>query len=518
MKKATKIISGILSISMLLLHGFVLPCFATGASLDTEMIEQQQSPDYSAHVLYGKIFPSGENEVVSVPTQLDTSITNVKIFNNQDITELVFDYGNKTISMDAYLIEAKTNNVNNDHYVFSPIDFSHSFFEYFSISFTTNANVHDLMEVNYSMQGENVLSILLKDKHSGDVYYWQGVVSPCNESNAFSTNAITENIQANISPTADNYEEISNRTNEQYYLSNCNSDFMLTTEEYYSQISEYETNKAKKEEQLSSYSTTRSTSSNNPFYDIDEVPNSVFQTVTNEWTSGVAWSNPSMNPPTSVNYYAYSYDKYGNGNVYTLIMLLSFQEIEKYNGASDQLTASKRLVLNVTDNETVVYYKNIDSYEFFLGGNDVVEFYPAIEMKSTSDAQGHIMIDRVFGGLGYKNPTVAEIVAKAAEIAVGIISKPLENGKITLTLDVLDFMLATLPQTVVLDATLLQYGTSIESQLLKWGHVIGSTKVTMDGYLCSPQNYFFVECSYTAPTLRTARNNTWVVYYSLGMA
>ena len=212
MKKATKII---LLTSMSLLCIFILLGCAAGTNSEAKMTQQERSPDYSAKVIYGKVFQGGENEVVNDPSQLDTMITDVKIYNESDITEIVFNYGDETISMKAYLLNAKTNNVNNDHYILSPIDISHDTLEHYSISFTTNANIHDLMDVNQSMQGEHVLSMMLKDKHSGDIYYWQGIVSFMNKSG----NDTSENIQTNISPTAENYKEIVDKANEQYYFS-----------------------------------------------------------------------------------------------------------------------------------------------------------------------------------------------------------------------------------------------------------------------------------------------------------
>ena len=164
-----KILSVILTILILISS---LLAFDVSA-LDTSSIDTSSTLIYSSELINGKIFYKGENVEVNDTKQFDTNISDVQIKEYSDLFMLTFTNENNTINIKFIPISAKSNNKNEDHYVFSPIEFENAKYELINISFTTCANEFDLFPVNNYMIDKCVLSIIFKDKSTTDVYYWQ---------------------------------------------------------------------------------------------------------------------------------------------------------------------------------------------------------------------------------------------------------------------------------------------------------------------------------------------------------
>ncbi len=499
-----KIITGMLILSL-----FFTPIL--NISVSAMDIVDTVTADYYADTIYGKIFVEGKNEKVDSPDQLNTMITDVQLFNNDDTSLLSFWFNDKKIEVEAYLLNASINNHDSEHYVFSPIEFVNSEFNIIVMKLTTNANGYDLMPVNNKLEGTTVLSIIMEETSTGDIFYWQGNIQSAHPIRSLSTFNVTYTT-SNTSQAV--YENIIENSNENYFMNGAQNSFTLTMEEYYDQLSELESSSSEKEN--ISNMNIRSAGTNNPFYDRD-IPNSAFQSVTNKWKQRVARSWNSQAAVFSENYYTYSYENYGSDNIYTLIIIIEFRTESFANESNSGYgVSSKQLRIKVIANETVVYYPNEDVYDLGLGLNDIVKFYPTITIKKTGDAVGHIAVSREFGGEGYSNSGVWKSISKAASLGVGIIDGALTGGAITMTLDILDIIYTSVvPERITLGAALHEYGDSVEEQLDKWGYVFGSVRVEMDGYLRSPEDYFFVEGNFTAETIDVVDDTSWTLSYSV---
>ena len=128
---------------------------------------------------------------------------------------LKYEYENTEYIIDCYMVKAKLNNVYNDHYLFSTIDFYDEIYDVVSIFFTTNANDHDLLPVNrVKMAGNTVLTIIMKNKQTSDLIYWQT-----------SLNAVTRQV-LNFAVNQD--DDIVKNANEFYYLNEATETFSLS--------------------------------------------------------------------------------------------------------------------------------------------------------------------------------------------------------------------------------------------------------------------------------------------------
>lgn len=500
-----KLISGMLVLALLL-----TPILSISVSaLD---IVDIATADYYADTIYGKVFIDGTNEKVDSPDQLNTMITDVELFNNDDTSLLSFVFNDKKIEIKTYLLDASINNSDNKHYVFSPIDFVNSDFSIVVIKLTTNANEYDLMPVNNKLEGTTVLSLIMEEMSTGDIYYWQG-----NLQSTHPTRSSTLNVSDTILNTSQAaYAKIIENSNEKYFMNGAQKDFSLTMEDYYEQLSELENSLISDKEYFPTTS-TRSAGTNNPFYDMG-ISNSTFKSVTNTWRQRVLRSWNSITSVYSENYYTYSYENYGNDNIYTLIMIIEFKtDAFEDTSASGAAISSKQLRIKVVANETVIYYPEDNVFDLGLGLNDIIKFAPHIFIEKTGDEVGHIAVSREFGGEGYSSSNIWKAVSKAASIGVGIIDDALTKGAITMTLDILDIIYTSaVPERVTLGAALHEYGETVEEQYDNWGYVFGSVDIEMDGYLRSPDDYFFVEGNFVADSLDVVGDTRWRLSYSIG--
>ena len=152
----------------------IFPLIGASCSKPEEVTEPDEVPTYTADKMLGKVFPNSVNEVVSDKSQMDTMITDVKLYFKNGEVKLTFRCDGVTNVIEGYLLEAKYARKDGQHYVLSPVDFSHPMYNFFTVGFTTQAEESELMPANIELETKTVLSIMLKHKITNDWYFWQG--------------------------------------------------------------------------------------------------------------------------------------------------------------------------------------------------------------------------------------------------------------------------------------------------------------------------------------------------------
>lgn len=463
---------------------------------------------YSADIAYGKIFENGGNTPVLSKNQFDTQINKISISNKNSEYYLKFAFGSDIFEIKGKLVSAKANNINNDHYLFAPDEFTSEAFSIVAIYLTTSANEFDVMPANSDLIGTSVLSIIFEHKQTKDIYYWQ-------------TKLISE-VRGEHSFKISTEETLVAKANEFYYMKDSNridscsfSDFamddMATSEEY-------EVMKAR------DYSQMRR-SGNNPYYDLG-IPDSTFKTATNSWRWLSAGKDIYGNY-LPIKYYAYSYTKYGNPNIMTHIMIVghAWQRDANYTSYYDEnndlyARASGMLKIELFKTpHTVVYYTESDSFDFMLGGElltHIVE--PAIEIKKTSSGIPHVVVGRYeFSDATKKGNFLGLGALVLKEVAVGVLDLP-SFGFASVLVDIGELISNASTSVGANDgyAPIEEYYSNYMTQVQRYGEAMGSIKSQVRGYLNNEGQHLGVRVWFATPDAnRTSVNNiSWTYYVS----
>lgn len=481
----------ILAFMFAFMYAFILSssAFAVNAVYESEI--------YHSDKILGKIFPNGKNTEVTSKDQMDTSIENVVIDMNYGLS---FSHADEKYSMSLTPLLSKANNAMHDHFIFAASNLSCSKFTIINISMTYNATVDDLMPANCDLLTKTVLSIIVTENSSGDVYYWQGELLASNSllRNAFSTVQTTMLTDAtSMSPeTESSLRQVAN----EFYYSNVPCQSFTLTEDDFNEMLKVAT------ESQSDSPTPQSAGTHNPLYNLYNVPDSVFTSVTDKWSNGVLISNERS-------YYAYSSTKYGSSNIYTRIMIVSFTSSNTSNGyvyGDDMYQAERKLQVEVEANETVVYYPSQELFDLLLGGNDSVSLNPSIELKKRGNDKSHVVVSRNYNGEGLYGSSTASGVAS---ILIDVIDDYLVSGAIGYTKDILE--ISGIEPGSYFFGGYKMYKETAELQTTFYGIAMGGMEVKMEGFIRSPGHYYNVICEFNASTQSTAQNTTWVLHYSL---
>jgi hypothetical protein len=257
------------AITLIMCVIIVLPSIPVHA-IETQIGERL----YSANVAYGKIFIDGVNTPVRTKDQFDTQITNVNLSSKDDIYFLSFIFESSYIEISGKLVSAKANNVNGDHYIFSPSTFANDTFSCVQISFTTAANDYDLMSANSDLTGMPVISIIFENKNTSDVYYWQSALT-----------SLTRAVHSFKTSTS---ESVVDNANEFYYINKPTSVNSCSAADFEGkEMATFDQYQSSKSTEL--VKATRTTV-HNPYYD-KGIPDSIFTTATESWR----WLAPGVN-------------------------------------------------------------------------------------------------------------------------------------------------------------------------------------------------------------------------------
>lgn len=302
MKKAKQVLRGLAFTLAIVMGISATPLFFAAGNRTTSETEL-----FCSGKADGVRFEKGVNREVNVKSKFDSSISNVKIYKTIDNYRVEFAFGSEVFRIDADLVNARKNNVGNDHYLFAPIGFSHTRYSLLNIKLTTNANKIDLLPANEELIGKTVLTVIVKEKATTDVLYWQTELSA--RSNR------------NVSLTTTTEDDAIARANEYYYMTSAKSIEDVWEEDtdnkkVYADRETYEEYKNRQHE------TKANLYDDNPYYYLG-IPNSSFKTVTNKWQWLGVGVMPGTNKYLPIRYYAYSYSEAGApNNVYTHIMII----------------------------------------------------------------------------------------------------------------------------------------------------------------------------------------------------
>ena len=457
-------------------------------------------PEISTDVFYtnkmnGKIFYGGVNMTVSDKSMFDTSISDVSISKNLSTMTLSYTFDEYTFSIPIIPLPAQNNNEDKDHYVFSTLGFENNSFRVINISLALSANKKDLIPANYDLIDKKVLTIIIEGISTNDVYYWQGEIidklggAKSNISEEFTnmSNSVLENSKTLLSE-----DKLRISANESYYFNNISTTLTLTEDEFDRLSSE------RLEEQASTASTINEDT--NPLYEYFGVPDSALMSATEAWTQGVIIAGQR-------NYYAYSAQKFGDPNIYTIIMVLYFYDTGNPMGLDYQNSvykANRELQIEVKANEEIIYYVSEDVFEL-TGNINSVHLYPTITLKKRGTNPSHVVVAREFGGQGRKGVARA---TKILNLFVGVVDDYLTNGAISRTIDILD-IIAIGTENYSFGSTRKLYPETAERQEQDYGVSLGSMRMEMDGYIVAPGDYFRCYCEFAANTSAVATNTTW---------
>ncbi len=204
MKKAKQVLRGLAFTLAIVMGISATPLFFAAGNRTTSETEL-----FCSGKADGVRFEKGFNREINVKSKFDSSISNVKIYKTIDNYRVEFSFGSEVFRIDADLVNARKNNVGNDHYLFAPIGFSHTRYSLLNIKLTTNANKIDLLPANEELIGKTVLTVIVKEKATTDVLYWQTELSA--RSNR------------NVSLTTTTEDDAIARANEYYYMTSAKS-------------------------------------------------------------------------------------------------------------------------------------------------------------------------------------------------------------------------------------------------------------------------------------------------------
>lgn len=505
-----KFLLKLISLSLCFIFCFSsIPTYAINTSYDG-------MTQYFAEKAYGKIFAGGVNQSVKDADQLDTQITNIRILNQENTYILKFSFNSSNITIPCNMVQAKANNVNGDHYLFSPIDFTSDTFNFVNISFTTSANNYDLLPVNSQFVGKTVLTIIFEEKSTSDIYYWQANL----ESNQ-KLRLKTDTIQTfNLSDT----EEIIKKTNEYYYINESDAAAEISAEELVcdnpASIEEYEEYKA-----YTPISTMSSGETNNNPYLYLGVQDSTFKTATNSWrwlAAGPA-SNGTQLP---IRYYAYSFTRYGETDlIYTHIMIVGYvwqadTSYTTYVAEDNKEYAKAGAVMKVELFKlphTVIYNTITGKFKFMVGGERLTQIEePSIQILKTSSNIQHLVVGRYeFSNATKKGGFLGLGSLVLSEVLVGLLD--LKTYGIASTLVNITSIISNASKSVGAEDGYVPvevYYSSYDTQVIRYGNAIGSVKSKVKGYLREEGQHFGLRVWFATPYAnRSQVTSVMGIYY-----
>lgn len=502
MKSMIKVIS--LTLCFVLCFS-TIPAYAADAS--SKIVEH-----YSADIAYGKIFVDGVNQTIKNKNQLDTQITNIGLFSQGDTYILKFTYGSNTITIPYEMVEAKANNVNNDHYLFSPVSFVSNVFNFVSIKFTTCANDYDLMPVNSDFSGATVLSIIFEEKTTSDIYYWQVLLESATKSTPVFTTSTDETVVE--------------KANEFYYINDEGSVASGSVDEFVgdnmASIEEYEEYKSRDYTVM-----TRDT--HNPYYDLG-IPDSTFKTATDSWR-WLAAGLDSNGHQLPIRYYAYSYTQYGNPNIMTHIMIVGHMwqgddEYELYTAEDGAQYARASALMTVelfTLPHTVIYYTESNSFGLMLGGERLTQIVePAIKIEKATTGIPHLVVGRYeFAEAEKKGNFLGLGALVLGEVVVGVLDLG-TFGFTSVVVDIASLIAGASDSVGSEDSDSPKEGyyySNPNTQVQRYGYVMGSVKSELRGYLREEGHHLGVRVWFATPYAYRSNVTSYqdIYYVSAGM-
>ena len=482
--------------------------------IPTSVFSSEGYTVFSAENASGKIFEEGKNENIATKGAFDTSLSELKLRRESNDYILSFKFDNEEFVITSDIVAPRMNNVDNDHYLLAPRGFSHPKYSLLNIEFTTNANDYDLIPANSSLKGKAVLSILMENKTTKDVYYWQTEIKNYQESRG----------GLNVIDT----DDARTRANEYYYMKNSMSDARVAENSVSSDdYKDVKLASREKYEELKNVEPTRDeTTVHNAFYDIG-ILDGVFKKVTNKWEWLQVRYIPGTDTLLPLMYYAYSYSRYGDAqNIFTHIMVIGhFDEMPTTyttvtsNGKTFcKATAMINIEVYRTPH-TVRYDTKTGRFGLLEGGENLTQIpEPSVRIRKNSSNVKHVLCGRysfsnatkknLFGSLALKS-VVVELLDKAT------------YGISSTALDIVDVINQSNMSVSANDGyvPIEEYSPDYTYQINMYGEAMGSVKHKVKGYLRTQGQYLGTRAWFAVPYAdrASATKLKWVYYVSIEM-
>lgn len=506
MKRSKKLISGLAFAIALIMVLSAMPMFFAA-----DNAKESETELFSSIQALGARFEKGINRDISAKKNLDSKITNVKIFKSSNNYRIDFSFNSESFKINGELVEAKMNNSEKDHYVFAPINFSNQKYSLLNIKLTTNANKFDLLPANQDMIGKTVVTIVMKEKQTNDTLYWQSELESKNDKKIilYTTSS----------------EEAVTKANEYYYMTSVKS-----TEDVWSESTdgnrEYASREIYEELKNKRMETKAELYDSNP-YDYLGIPDSSFKTVTDKWQWLGVGPIPDTNTYLPLRYYAYSYAQPGAPqNICTHIMIIG--RVDEMPTTSTTITSNGKKFSKATAMikmeiyevpHTVVYYTREGKFEFMLGGENLTQIpEPSVRIRKTSNGVKHVLTGRYsFSNATKKNYAGALILRSAV---VELLDKN-TYGITSKALDIVDIINKSNMSVGANDGyvPIEEYSPDYDYQINMYGEAMGSVKHKVKGYLRTKGQYLGTRAWFAVPYAdrASATKLTWVYYVSIEM-
>ena len=447
----------------------VVPC---GASLTEGANKADAVELYYAPIAYGKIFYNGTNETVSAKEQFDTQIEEIRILDEEPNYILKFEYNKKNVEMVMSAVNNKMNNENKDHYSFAVNGIKGANeIEVINVSLTLCANEHDLLPVNQvDMIDAAVLTIVCKIKN--DIYYWQ-------------TSLDVYDAETQI--RVDDNSDVISRANEYYFVKNngCEAIYEGQLEDQRTDQSGYNAD---------SVCMNMNSRSHNPYY-YEGVSDTYFQSLHEYW----GWRNAGS---SGMRFYWYTYQKFGSNNYYTTVLFLETEESIPLSYSTESINGTTYYIADTTYNiqidrtsETIVYYPATDTYQYLMGGTDLVQIVePSLQVRKTSSGTDHYIRSSTVNAAAIKTNSNLNATAVKSILYWALNNTTYAIG--TLAYELID---------IYVNATY----TLGNTQPYLPSDKPGKLKFTLDGRLIYNSNFYSVTCEMATTNPNTISDCDW---------
>ncbi len=449
---------------------------------------------YTSDIGMGNIFENGENVVINNENQFDTHISNIMIKAQSNYYSISYEHGNKEYIINCYMVNAKLNNENYDHYLFSAIDFYDEIYEIVSIFFTTNANDHDLLPVNrVKMAGNTVLTIIMENKQTSDLIYWQ---TPLNTVSRQVTDwVVTED------------EEVIDNANEFYYLNNSFESFTVSglfdMSTHYDSFDSNSMNIA----ELSS----TSASEHNPYYELG-FSDSNFKYSRNAWSEFEPETSSGTDYTGPFKCITYSYDRLGSNYIYSNTILFGLTNeyvnsnaISTVNG-KDYNQVMLTGMMEICDTpKTITYNPETKMFNIMSGSENVLKSYqPSISIDKNTNSIPYI----VTGSSTFSNATpIKHSIWNTPEFliikeAVCCLADYYTYGITSTAVNIFEIIANysdEVDSTDMSDTPNRSYNPDPEYQNYVYGGVMSGLTITIDGELRDKDDHFGIRLWFSVP-------------------
>lgn len=437
-------------------------------------------------------FSSGVVSPVQSSSEVALSLSSFSLRQNSvsSVYELSFSYAGKVIQSTGRFIAARFNNYDGQHFLFAPSTFYSDGLSFTKIALAFSANEHDLLPTNQHMINSPVFTIYLTEDATGALLMFQVAIP--NSSFTPTSISISERTDTLVSSA-----------NEYFFAQQDSISFELTKDQYENNIVTLENESVLSSDLLlpSDSLSASNGSEDNPYYD-QGIPNYIFETANQRWRKGQALFSSSLM------YISYSFYGQNTTNVYTYFMLLEVYGNVTSGSTLTQgnitlRTASGFAQMKILATSTVIY--NGSTYSLMLGGEEMIRIQnPSIEISKDGSYANQCVYRNEPSGLGRSGSSSATL---SSVLFREVISSSWELGSSFFNI------LSYISDAHMSFGNPAEWNPVAAEQLTNYRKIIGSQKITMNGYLYRTGDFLSQRTWFAAPSPATAAQITWSAVY-----